>query len=81
MILRFPALLLSRAAPAAARYHAGVQLCRSARRPAKNILINEPRGHRPLLLSSEKGEHRSFCLYERQGVRIVCEDRKDDSPT
>jgi hypothetical protein len=35
-----------------------------------------PRGS--LRLSSEKGEHRGFCLYERQGVRIVCEDRKDD---
>ncbi len=31
-----------------------------------------------LRLSSEKGEHRGFCLYERQGVRIVCEDRKGD---
>ena len=32
-----------------------------------------------LLPSSEKGEHRGFCLYTQQGVRIVCgEDRKDE---
>ena len=31
-----------------------------------------------LLLSSETGERGGFCLYTRQGVRIVCEDRKDD---
>jgi hypothetical protein len=29
----------------------------------------------------EKGEHRVFCLYERRRVRIVCEDRQDESPT
>ena len=29
----------------------------------------------------EKGEYRVFCLYERRSVRIVCEDRKDESPT
>ena len=27
----------------------------------------------------EKGEHRGFCLYTQQGVRIICgEDRKND---
>ena len=32
-----------------------------------------------LLLSSARGEHRSFGLYTRHGVPIVCsEDRKDD---
>jgi len=31
-----------------------------------------------LLLSSETGERGGFCLYTRQGVRIVCEARKDE---
>jgi hypothetical protein len=36
---------------------------------------------RTLLCSCREGEHRVLCLYERRRVRIVCEDRQDESPT